>query len=148
MVLIIAIIFIALVIYAVLKERQELGCYRLSIDRQCIDENSIYLKNTKGYKTDSCQILYEKMESILSYHEKGGIWKRCLILATIITSFIYIVSNSNINKKINNNIYQYVIFLLVIFAIIYFYHNFLNYHHFRKLKQNGIEILSLIKQKC
>jgi hypothetical protein len=145
MVIIIAFVFAAIIVYAVLKERQELGCYRFSIHRQCIDENSVYMKNTKGFETDSGKVLYEKMESILSYHEKAGVWKRCLILATTITLFIYIVSN--INKKITNNIYQYVVFLLVIFAIIYFYHNFLNYHHFRKLKLNGIEILNLIKQK-
>ena len=86
------------------------------------------------------------MESILSYHEKGGVWKRCLIIATIITFYIYVVYN--INKKINNNVNQYVVILLVIFALIYFYHNYINYHHFRRLKQNGVENLELIKQKC
>jgi len=137
-------IFIILFIYAVLKEREELGCYRLSIGRQCIDEESVYVKNTKAEQGDTCKDLYERMGSILSYHEKAGVWRRCIIMAIIITFFVYIVYNINKNFNIN----QYIVLLLVSFSLIYFYHNFINYHHFRRLKQNGIEILQLMKQKC
>jgi hypothetical protein len=137
-------IFIIIFIYAVLKEREELGCYRLSIGRQCIDEESVYVKNTKAEQGDTCKDLYERMGSILSYHEKAGVWRRCIIMAIIITFFVYIVYNINKNFNIN----QYIVLLLVSFSLIYFYHNFINYHHFRRLKQNGIEILQLMKQKC
>ena len=137
--------FLIIIFYAVMKEREELGCYRLSIDRQCIDEESVYVRNTKAESKDTCKDLYERIDSILSYHEKAGIWKRCIVIATIITFFVYIVYN--INNKFNN-INQYVVLLLVIFTIIYFYHNYINYHHFRRLKQNGLEIMQLIKQKC
>jgi hypothetical protein len=51
------------------------------------------------------------------------------------------------NSKIDT-IYNYVILLLLIFALLYFYHNYINYHHFRRLKNNGIEILNEIKKKC
>ena len=138
-------IFALIMFYAIMKERSECGCYRLSIERQCIDEESVYVKNTKAETQDTCEDLYKKIESILSYHEKAGIWKRCIIIATIITFFIHIVYNINNNL---NNINQYAVMLLVIFALIYFYHNYINYHHFRKLKQNGVEILQIIKQKC
>jgi hypothetical protein len=82
-------IFTLIIFYAIMKEREELGCYRVSIGRQCIDEDSVYVKNTKASKEDDCNDLYEKIESILSYHEKGGVWKRCLIIASIITFYIY-----------------------------------------------------------
>jgi hypothetical protein len=138
-------IFLMIIFYAVMKEREELGCYRLSIGRQCIDEESVYVKNTKAEPGDTCKDLYERLESILSYQEKAGVWKRCVIISTIITFFVYIVYNINNNL---NNINQYVVLFLVIFTLIYFYHNYINYHHFRKLKQNGVEILKLIKIKC
>ena len=140
----IGIIFAIIIYYAVMKEREELGCYRFSIGRQCIDEESVYVKNTKAESGDTCKDLHERMESILSYHEKAGVWKRCIIISTIITFFIYIVYS--INNKLNIN--QYVVLLLVIFTLVYFYHNYINYHHFRKLKQNGIEILQLLQKKC
>jgi len=112
---------------------------------QCIDEESVYVKNTKAQQDDTCKDLYERIESILNYQEKAGIWKRCIIISTIIIFFVYIVYSINNNF---NNINQYIVLLLVIFALIYFYHNYINYHHFRKLKQNGIEILQLIKKNC
>ena len=140
-----AIIFLIIIFYAIMKEREELGCYRLAIARQCIDEESVYIKNTKAKPGDTCKDLYERIESILSYQEKGGVWKRCIIIATIIIFFIYIVYN--IHNKFNN-INYYIVLLLVIFTLIYFYHNYINYHHFRKLKQNGVEILQLIKKNC
>jgi type III secretory pathway component EscS len=142
---IVAIIFIIVFVYAILKEREELGCYRLSIGRQCIDENSVYLKNTKAEPTDNCKDLHQRMESILSYQEKAAIWRRCIIIASIIGYLIYCVYS--INSSLNSTTH-YAILVLVIFALLYFYHNYINYHHFRKLKQNGIEILQMIKQKC
>ena len=137
-------VFVVIIFYAVMKEREELGCYRVSIGRQCIDEESVYVKNTKAEQGDTYEDLCERMESILSYHEKAGVWRRCMIMAIIITFFVYIVCS--INSKFNFN--QWIVLILVIFALIYFYHNYINYHHFRKLKQNGVEILKLMKQKC
>jgi hypothetical protein len=141
----IVLVFSIIIFYALMKEREELGCYRLSIGRQCIDEESVYLKNTKVEPGDTCTDLYERMESILSYHEKAGVWKRCLLLAVFMVLLVYIVYG--INHKLNN-INQYALLILVIFTLLYFYHNYINYHHFRNLKQNGIENLQLIKQKC
>ena len=139
-------IFAIIIFYAIMKEREESGCYRLSIEQQCIDENSVYVKNTNASKEDDCNVLYKKLESILSYHEKGTIWRRCIIIASIITVFIFIIYNTN--KTINNNINQYAIFLFVIFAIIHCYHTYIFFHNFKKLKEHGIEILQLIKTKC
>jgi hypothetical protein len=128
-----------------MKEREELACNRLSIGRQCIDDENVYLKNTKAEPQDKCEELHNKVESILSYHEKSAVWRRSLITGTIITFFTYIVYN--INNKFDN-IYGYIVLFLLNFCLIYFYHNYINYHHFRKLKTNGIEILQLMKQKC
>lgn len=138
-------IFSIIIYYALMKEREELGCYRLSIGKQCIDEESIYVKNTKAEQGDTCKDLYDRMESILSYSEKGGVWKRCIIIASVILFCVYIVYG--INNKFKN-INQYALLLLLIFTLLYFYHNYINYHHFRKLKQNGVEILQLIKENC
>lgn len=138
-------LFLIIIYYAIMKEREELACYRFSIGRQCIDEESVYLKNTKAETTDTCEDLYIRMISILSYQDKGGVWRRSFIISTILIFFMHIVYS--INNKFDN-INQYIVTLLVFFAIIYFYHNYLNFHHFRKLKQNGVEILDLIKKKC
>ena len=141
----IIILLIGIIYYAIQKEREELGCYRISIGRQCIDEESVYVKNTKMNLNDNFDDLINRLISILSYHEKAGVWKRCLIISCIIVLFIYIIYN--INKKLDT-IFHYIVLLLLIFTLIYFYHNYINYHHFRRLKNNGNEIMNEIKKKC
>jgi hypothetical protein len=141
------IIFIYLIVlyYCINKERLELGCHKISIEQQCNDDESVYVKNTKMDKNDNCNDLLDRIESIISYHEKGGVWKRCFIMSSISVMFIYILYN--INLKLDN-IYYYLILLLLQFIIIYFYHNYINYHHFRRLKNNGLEIINELKKRC
>ena len=142
---IIIIVIASILYYSIAKERLELGCYRVSIDRQCNDDESVYVKNTKMEKNDNCQDLLDRLGSIVSYHEKGGVWRRSLIISAISVLVIYLVYNINLKF---DNVYYYLILLLLIFTLLYFYHNYINYHHFRRLKNNGIEILNEIKKKC
>lgn len=122
-------------VYAVLKEREELGCYRISIARQCDDANSVYVRGTKMEAGDSAKTLRARMASILSYHEKAGVWRRCLILATALVLVVALLGSwCNATGK-------WIALHIVITCIIYFYFNYLNYHHFRNLKNNGLEIL-------
>ena len=145
--IIFVIIIIVIFIYAILKEREELGCFKFSIARQCDDRNSVYLINTKMEKKDNKEILIKRLISILSYHEKGGIWKRCYILSFILLIMVFIVNKlyyteDNKKEKNKNYIYYWLILLLLFFTIIYLFFNFINYHHFRSLKENGIEIIN------
>lgn len=74
-----------------MKEREELGCYRVSVAQQCDDHESVYIKGTHMEEGDTTQELYERMVSILSYHEKAGVWKRCVILSTILVLFAFLL---------------------------------------------------------
>jgi hypothetical protein len=142
---IITIIFSFIIYYSIVKERRELGCFRVSVDRQCNDDESVYVKNTKMEKNDNCNDLSDRLSSIVSYHEKGGVWRRCIIIATLYVGIIFIVYN--MNSKFDT-IYHYLVLLLLLFTLLYFYHNYINYHHFRRLKNNALEIITEIKKKC
>ena len=63
----IVLIFAIIIFYALMKEREELGCYRLSIGRQSLGEESVYLKNTKAEPGDTCKDFNERMVSVGSY---------------------------------------------------------------------------------
>lgn len=140
--IIFCVIIIIALIYSILKEREELGCYRVSIGKQCNEEDSVYLLNTKMKKDDSIPQLNTRIKSILSYHEKGGVWRRCLILATILVFIAYILL-----MKCNNT-YTWIVVYIAFIAILYFFFNYINYHHFRNLKNNGVEILETLISKC
>ena len=138
-------IVIFILYYAIAKEREELGCFRLSIEKQCDENNSVHLKGTKMEKNDTCEDVLLKMKSILSYHEKGAIWRRCVLMSFVSVMGLYVLNKSSNNS---HSIYTYVQFLILNFTIIYFYHHYIEYHHFRKLKQNGEEMLQYLEKLC
>lgn len=140
-IIIIIIIIICIFIYAILKEREELGCYRFSIAKQCDENNSVYLLNTKMENGDTKEILKKRLISIVSYHEKGGVWRRCYILSLSLLLIILIVDKICYKR---DNIYYWIVLLLLFFAIHYFFFNYINYHHFRNLKENAIEIINKV----
>jgi drug/metabolite transporter (DMT)-like permease len=88
---------------------------------------------------DTKEILKKRLISIVSYHEKGGVWRRCYILSLALLFIILIVDK--ISHK-RNNIYYWIVLLLLFFTIHYFFFNYINYHHFRNLKENAIEIIN------
>ena len=137
--IIIIIIIICIFLYAILKEREELGCYRISIAKQCDDNNSVYLLNTKMENGDTREILKKRLISIVSYHEKAGVWRRCYILSLALL-FIILIVDKIAHKR--NNIYYWIVLLLLFFTVHYFFFNYINYHHFRNLKENAIEIIN------
>lgn len=129
------------VCYAILKEREELGCYRVSVGQQCDDDDSVYVKNTKMSPNDTRSDKIDRLKSIVSYHEKGGVWKRCILIAIINVLVVYIIYRVQPTLPFHS----YLLLLLVNFTVLYFYHNYINYHHFRRLKNNAIEILDTLK---
>lgn len=124
--------------YALSKEREELGCTGIGTARQCRDECSVYVRGTAPAASDSRQSAKAKLISILSYHEKGGVWKRCFLLATVLAYLAAVMGYATAgagrgwNTAMNH---------LVFFAVLYFYFNFLNYHHFRRLKMHGTRLV-------
>lgn len=137
------ILCISLVIfYAIMKEREELGCYRTSIKEQCNDDESVYVKNTKMTEKDTFHDKIDRLRSIVSYHEKGGVWKRCVLLSMVSVLAVYIVYK--VQPVFHTE--SYLLLFVIHFTIIYFYHNYINYHHFRRLKNNANEILETIKK--
>lgn len=133
--------------YALLKERQELGCFGgiSAARRVCRDEDSVYVRGTEPNPADTRDIARRKLISVLSYHEKGGVWKRCFLLATVLTYLGYLIRRATAGAGTGWTI---AATHLLFFAVMYFYWNYLNYHHFRLLKRHGVLLLDLIMAGC
>lgn len=133
--------------WSVQKERYELGCAGSSIfkiEKQCNDEKSVYVDETKPLSDDSVEKLYERLESTLSYHEKAGIWRRSFLLAS--ACVFVVIALLRFDCLYKESVYFGVVLLILFFAIIYFFFNFVNFHHMRRLKNNGMESLKLLKK--
>lgn len=127
-------------LYALVKERAELGCRGLGVagdgGRACIDERSVYVDGTAPEPGDTPRVARAKLISVLSYHEKGGVWKRCFLLATVLAYVAYLAQRAACSAAWTPAL-QHLLF----FTVLYFYWNFLNYHHFRVLKRHGMALL-------
>jgi len=128
-------------IYSLFKERNEFGCSSyFSIKKHCSDLDSVYFKGTYPTKTDTKQNLINKLKSILSIHLKYAVWRKCFIIATFI-----IILTKALRPEIES---QTLIGLhIVSISIIYFYHNFMNYHVYRIADNIGTLLLNKIQQK-
>lgn len=137
-----------ILVYAVLKERQEAGCYRLSVGRQCMDEQSVHVIGTKLEPGDDVPTIVARLKSALSFHEKSGVWRRCYIIGTVLTLVVLLALwTSTCNPKQQQHKVDSWTFIgihIVFVAILYFYTNFLNYHYMRRLKENGEELVDAL----
>lgn len=126
--------------YAFLKERSEMGCTRwTATSRQCSDEDSVYVAGTAPSRADDRTTIKRKLESILSYHEKAGVWKRCFLLAAVMAYLSHVIHTGSAGAG-----WSFAVQHLVFFAVLYFVINFVNYHHFRVLKKHGTALLKLL----
>lgn len=128
--------------FALLKERHELGCSGWSPGkRQCADEDSVYVRGTSPSYNDDRRAAKAKLTSILSYHEKGGVWKRCFLLGAALAYLAYVTAKAT---ACAGRGWTLAIQHLVFTTVLYFYFNYLNYHHFRVLKQHGVALLKAL----
>lgn len=125
--------------YALAKERQESGCRGWSATRrQCADERSVYIRGTAPAPGDTPRDIKRKLLSILSYHEKGGVWKRCFLLAAGLAYVAWVIQRAATPG------WAPLLLHLVFFCLLYFWFNYLNYHHFRLLKKHGQGLLDAL----
>ena len=148
---ILSLLFTFITIYAVLKERQEHGCVRSlwSIEKQCNEDESVYIKGTEPSQTDSNSMLKAKLDSVLSYHEKGAVWRKCWIMSLILSIVLYILLRANLKSVDELSLYWLLLSIQITsFFLMYFFFNYINYHHFRRLKNNGLLILDEVFKRC
>ena len=127
--------------YALAAERRELGCTSLNPMRRCADEDSVYVRGTAPSPLDSRESARRKLVSILSYHEKGGVWKRSLLLATVLAYVSHVLHRA---VSCAGHGWVAAAHHMVFVCVVYFYWNYMNYHHFRLLKRNGVQLLRVL----
>ena len=133
-------------LYALAKEREEGGCTRpiYSVGKQCDEDSTAYLANTKPEAGDAPDVLVSKIENALSFHEKGAIWRKCILLSN---AYIFVVLMFTVHMACMP-VQHYVLMHLCFVAVIYFYHNYVNYHFLRRLKANGTLAARMLEAKC
>lgn len=138
------VLFLSLVAYAFVREREELGCFGLTIDKKCDDAQSVYLVGTNPEFGDTPRAAIRKLRSILAYHEKGAIWKRKLLVSLVLGMLGYVVFVKN--DRLGGG-WAVMLATMVFFSVLYFEKNFENYHHHRELVRRGNALLDLLASR-
>ena len=122
------------IFYAISKEREEFGCKKISIEKQCNELESVYLKGTKFETADTKKILYTKLKKLISLNDNVTFWKKSYIMSTIICIVI-----QNFISDIKDHVL--ITLHITIFAILYFYLNFMFFHIDLQAKKIGFELV-------
>jgi hypothetical protein len=126
-------------IYCLLKEREILGCTRISIKRQCNELNSVFFKGTLPDKNDSRQMLESKLYKILSMHDSSAVWRRGFIISTVFAIFIRLFTEiTSVNL---------IAIHIIMVAILYFYHHFMKFHVYDLGKKIGAQLILQLRTK-
>ena len=119
--IIIIIIFISIFIYAILKEREELGCYRFSIARQCNDNNSDRCvwqsSSSSGDYPSNSTVNFFKLNGLnikpypfkFDYRVDKGLIK----ISSNTKQFTQLNNDSSLYTIINDGIYFILIFAII-----------------------------------
>lgn len=138
--------FMLIFVFVGLKcEASDSGMFYDKTWKSYSDHESLALKGTKMVENDSNSDLYKKLETILSYHERTVLWRRSFIISVFLISFVYMVHKMNDKFDTPD---QYFMLWFLFSGILYFYFNFVIYHHHRLLKENGTEIINKLRDTC
>lgn len=136
-----AVIFL-LLIYAVYKERQALGCPSIPTGKDCNNEDSKAAKGTKSSDSDSTPILINKLRSGASYSFRHVEWRSFFILsvlASIITSYM-------INKRFPTEVEMCVISVVICFLLCSF-RCFYEFHLHSIIRRNVNETIDILQKR-
>jgi len=131
-------VFACATAFAFAREREELGCS----GARCNDRKSVYIHGTEPSEDDTPEDAIRKLSSILSYHEKGGIWKRRFLIAVFLSMLGYVVFTK---ARCLGGGWSFVIASMVFFSVLYFEKNFEIFHHHRELMRRGFVLLGKIR---
>lgn len=147
----IVLVIILISIHALLKERHdERGCIGgYSFGENCNDQNSSFLKGTKYSTEDNCKDIKDKMKHLFRFGERGAVWRRSLLVSIFLVLMVFISSHECSREYIKQNKkHQYILLLFLFTGVLYFYHNYLDFHYFRNIKKNGVELVDNLENKC
>lgn len=117
------IIIIAILIYAIFKERQALGCSSIPSCTDCDNANGKTVKDTKSYETDSTKEILKKIRFAGSYQDRFVKWRIFYVISVLVTVVAWFV----IYKRFPTE-WELVLMILVLMLAFTGTNNFYKFH--------------------
>ena len=131
-----------LLIYAILKEREALGCPSLPDIGDCNNEIGRAVYGTKPSSSDNNETLYSKIDRAAAYNNRFVFWRVAFIISFIGAFIVWFI----LFRRIPNQV-ELVVIMLVFSSIIYFTNNFYKFHLSDYIKRNISKSVEILKDR-
>lgn len=140
--MIVYIIIGLVIVHALYKERQALGCRTIPNGTDCDNGNGKVVQGTYPQKTDTPQELCSKIEKSLRAHDRFVVWRLALLIAFVAGIAIWFACFQKFPSES-----QLLITLFVISSLIYFSYGFYHFHMWRYVNKNAELSLKYLTSK-
>jgi hypothetical protein len=127
-------------IYALYKERQQLGCPDVPDGSDCDNANGKAVIGTEPHPNDSTSTLFNKIRKAACYLDRVVVWRWSVIFSAI----AIIIYTFFIHKRFPTEV-EWAVGIFVISGLCYFIQGFYKYHLGDYIKRNIDEGCQLIE---
>lgn len=131
-----------MVMYAIYKERQALGCPNIPNGTDCDNSNGKAVIGTKPLPTDSNDVIFSKIKQASDFADRWVTWRIALLASIPCAGFIYFFLYRRMPTE-----QELLINMFVITAIIYFVFNFYKFHLIDHARNNIIKGVNIISSR-
>lgn len=140
--MIVYLIIAVLLIYAIVKEREALGCPDFPDLGECNNQMGKAVYGTKPSYKDSNETLFSKIEKGAEYQNRFVFWRVAIITSFIGAFILWFVLFQKIPSE-----KELLIIMLVFSSIIYFTNNFYKFHLSDHVKRNIVKSVDILKSR-
>lgn len=140
--MIVYVIMVILLIYALYKENQALGCESLFSCKDCDNQNGKAVANTKSDETDTTEEIYAKINKAATFTDRFVTWRIGYIVGFAAALLIIFLIYQSFPTEL-----ELLVITLIVGVLIYFTFNFYNFHLIKCIEKNIRESAAILQRR-
>jgi len=132
-----------ILVYALYKERQALGCPEVPNGEDCDNQNGKAVRGTSPSPRDSTHRLLSKLKLAGSYKDRFVFWRIAIWVAFICAILIWFILYQKFPSE-----WELVVMMLTISSVLYVTDGFYKFHLSDHVKKNIHQTTDLLQNRC
>jgi len=132
----------AILLYALHKERQQLGCPAFPDTNDCRNEDGKVLRGTKSDASDDEATIFGNIKTAADFASQWVIWRMAILLSSLATVLGFFLVYQRIPTE-----FELVGFMLVFTFCIYFMFGFYKFHMLDYVRKNIDESVDILQTR-
>lgn len=131
-----------LLLYALYKERQALGCPSIPNGEDCDNRNGKAVKGSTPTPYDSNQTLCSKLRRAGSFKDRFVFWRVAIMVSFVCAMLSWFILYQRVPSE-----WELVVLMLVISSILYFTDSFYKFHLSDHVNQNIQQTVNVLQER-